>query len=180
VQAHFRPGSRPFGHGFSEQNRLGGTAYYVYDTPAARFIALDTTCLAGGAAGCLDRDQARWLEARLAEVHSAYRGRDGREVATGHDDRLVVLFSHHGTGTLSNTRAGHPGPGGERVLGAADLLALLHRFPNVVLWLNGHTHANSVQARRNPGTRPRILGGNHLCRHRLALPDAHRRARRPR
>jgi metallophosphoesterase (TIGR03767 family) len=151
VQAHFRPGSRPFGHGFSEQNRLGGTAYYVYDTPAARFIALDTTCLAGGAAGCVDRDQARWLEARLAEVHSAYRGRDGREVATGHDDRLVVLFSHHGTGTLSNTRAGHPGPGGERVLGAADLLALLHRFPNVVLWLNGHTHANSVQARRNPG-----------------------------
>jgi metallophosphoesterase (TIGR03767 family) len=151
VQAHFRPGSRPFGHGFSEQNRLGGTAYYVYDTPAARFIALDTTCLAGGAAGCLDRGQARWLEARLAEVHSAYRGRDGREVATGHDDRLVVLFSHHGTGTLSNTRAGHPGPGGERVLGAADLLALLHRFPNVVLWLNGHTHANSVQARRNPG-----------------------------
>jgi metallophosphoesterase (TIGR03767 family) len=150
VQAHFRPGSRPFGHGFSEQNRLGGTAYYVYDTPAARFIALDTTCLAGGAAGCLDRDQARWLEARLAEVHSAYRGRGGREVATGHDDRLVVLFSHHGTGTLSNTRAGHPGPGGERVLGAADLLALLHRFPNVVLWLNGHTHANSVQARRNP------------------------------
>jgi metallophosphoesterase (TIGR03767 family) len=150
VQAHFQPGSRPFGHGFSEQNRLGGTAYYVYDTPAARFVALDTTCLAGGAAGCLDRDQARWLEARLAEVHSAYRGRHGREVATGHDDRLVVLFSHHGTGTLSNTRAGHPGPGGERVLGAADLLALLHRFPNVVLWLNGHTHANSVQARRNP------------------------------
>ncbi|MDX6395055.1 MAG: hypothetical protein QOJ73_6118 [Streptosporangiaceae bacterium] len=150
VQAHFRPGSRPFGHGFSEQNRLGGTAYYVYDTPAARFIALDTTCLAGGAAGCLDRDQARWLEARLAEVHSAYRGRHGPEVATGHDDRLVVLFSHHGTGTLSNTRAGHPGPGGERVLGAADLLALVHRFPNVVLWLNGHTHANSVQARRNP------------------------------
>ncbi len=32
----------------------------------------------------------------------------------------------------------------------AGLLALVHRFPNVVLWLNGHTHANSVQARRNP------------------------------
>ena len=43
------------------------------DTPAVRFIALDTNCLAGGASGCLDARQARWLEARLAEVHSAYR-----------------------------------------------------------------------------------------------------------
>ena len=63
------------GHGFTERNRLDGTAYYVHDTPAVRLIALDTNCLAGGAAGCLDHDQARWLEARLAEVHSVYRGR---------------------------------------------------------------------------------------------------------
>ena len=46
------PGSRPAGHGFSEQNRLDGTAYYVHDTPAARLIALDTNCATGGAAGC--------------------------------------------------------------------------------------------------------------------------------
>src|ERR1022692_8574 len=54
VEAHFRPGSRPLGHGFSEQNRLDGTAHYFYETPAARFIALDTNCPAGGAAGCVD------------------------------------------------------------------------------------------------------------------------------
>ena len=36
VEAHFRPGARPFGHGFSDQDRLDGTAYYVHDTPAAR------------------------------------------------------------------------------------------------------------------------------------------------
>jgi len=149
VDAHLRAGSRPFGHGFSERNRLDGTAYYVYDTRAVRFIALDTNCLAGGAGGCLDRDQARWLEARLSEVHSAHRGPDGSEVRTGHDDRLVVLFSHHGTDTLDNTRGGHAGPDGEPLLGAG-LLALLHRFPNVVLWLNGHTHTNAVRLRRDP------------------------------
>jgi len=104
IEAHFRPGARPGGHGFSEQNRLDGTAYYVHDTPAARIIALDTNCLAGGAAGCVDRDQARWLEDRLAEVHSAYRGPDGREVRTGQDDRLVILISHHGIDTLTSTR----------------------------------------------------------------------------
>jgi metallophosphoesterase (TIGR03767 family) len=153
VTAHLRAGSRPFGHGFGERNRLDGTAYYAYDTPAVRFIALDTNCLAGGAAGCLDRDQARWLEARLAEVHSAYRGPGGDEVRTGHDDRLAVLFSHHGTGTLNNARGGHAGPDGEPMLGAAGLLAMLRRFPNVVLWLNGHTHTNAVRPHRGDAGR---------------------------
>jgi len=148
VEAHFRPGARPDGHGFGMQNRLDGTAHYVHDTAAARLIALDTNCLAGGAAGCLDRQQARWLEARLAEVHSAYRGPGGEVVSTGHEDRLVIVFSHHGTDTLTNSR--HPGPGGEPLLSGADVLTLLHRFPNVVLWLNGHTHTNRVRARRDP------------------------------
>jgi metallophosphoesterase (TIGR03767 family) len=149
VRAHFGPAARPAGHGFTERNRLDGTAYYAHDTPAARLIALDTSCSAGGAAGCVDADQARWLAERLAEVHSSYRGPDGREVRTGHEDRLVILFSHHGIDTLNSTRAS--GRDGEPYLGAAELLALLHRFGNVVLWLNGHTHTNAVRARRDPG-----------------------------
>jgi len=149
VDAHLRTGSRPFGHGFTERNRLDGTAYYVHDTAAVRYIALDTNCLAGGASGCLDRKQARWLEARLAEVHSAYRGPAGEEVRTSHDDRLVIVFSHHGTGTLDNRRGSHEGPDGEPMLGAG-LVALLHRFPNVVLWLNGHTHTNTIRPRPDP------------------------------
>ena len=150
VAAHFRPGARPLGHGFTDENLRNGTAYYVHDTPAARFIALDTTCLAGGADGCLDHQQARWLEDRLAEVHSAYRGAAGEEVATGQDDRLVIVFSHHGVDTLTNTRGWHPGPDGEPLIGAGELVALLHRFPNVVLWLNGHTHTNAVRPRPDP------------------------------
>ncbi len=121
VDAHFGPCSRPLGHGFSERNRRDGTAHYSHDTPAARLIALDTNCAAGGSAGCVDRDQARWLEAQLAEVHSAYRDGDGGEVRTGHDDRLVILFSHHGIDTLTNTRcASAAGPAGERPLCTAS------------------------------------------------------------
>ncbi len=82
-------------------------------------------------------------------MHSSYRGRDGSEVRTGHDDRLVVVFSHHGIDTLTNTR-GHAGHGGDPPLGAGEILALLHRFRNVVLWLNGHTHTNAIMARRDP------------------------------
>jgi len=74
------------------------------------------------------------------------RGAGGAEVRTGHDDRLVIVFSHHGTDTLDNRRGGHAGPDGEPMLGAG-LVALLHRFPNVVLWLNGHIHANRITPR---------------------------------
>jgi metallophosphoesterase (TIGR03767 family) len=150
VEAHFRPGARPHGHGFCERNRRDGTAYYVHDTPAVRLVALDTNCLAGGSPGCLDQAQARWLRDRLAEVHSVYDTADGREIRTGHQDRLVILFSHHGIDTLTNTMVGHAGPDGEPLLGAADVLAELHRFPNVVLWLNGHTHLNAVRPRPHP------------------------------
>src|SRR5262249_59648183 len=125
------------------ETRLAGPASSAHDTPPAGRIALAPPCRPGGADGCLDRQQARWLAERLAEVHSAYQGPDGRAVSTGHEDRLAIVFSHHGTGTLTNNR--HPGPGGEPLLGAADVLGLLHRFPNVVLWLHGPTHINQVR-----------------------------------
>lgn len=152
VAAHFRPGARPAGHGFTEQNRRTGTAYYVHDTPALRLIGLDTTCLAGGADGCLDLDQARWLEDALAQVHSRYRGRDGQEVRTENEDKLVVVFSHHGVDTLTNTTRGHTGPEGMPLLSGDDVVALLHRFGNVVLWLNGHTHTNAIRPRPDPAS----------------------------
>lgn len=147
VAAHLRPGASPDGHGFTERNRRDGTAYYVHDTPAVRLIALDTTCLTGGADGCLDLDQARWLESALAEVHAQYRGPDGEQVRTGNQDKLVVVFSHHGVDTLTNTRPAHSGPDGIPLLARDQVVALLHRFGNVVLWLNGHTHTNSIRPR---------------------------------
>jgi metallophosphoesterase (TIGR03767 family) len=154
VAAHFAAGARPHGHGFTERNLRDGTAYYCHDLPGVRLIGLDTTCHAGGADGSLDRDQFRWLEERLVEVHSAYRGADGSMRHPGHEDRLVVLFSHHGLDTLTNSRARQNGSlvvgAGSPVVGAAELRALLHRFRNVVLWLSGHTHTNGVRARVDP------------------------------
>ena len=128
-------------HGFSEQNRADGTAYYVHDTRAARFITLDTVCAAGGADGSIDPPQLHWLERRLEEAHSSFRSRDGSTVTTPHQDRLVVVLSHHGYDTLANPRE-------ERRNDA--LLELLLRFQNVVLWLNGHIHANRITPRFLP------------------------------
>jgi metallophosphoesterase (TIGR03767 family) len=151
VQAHLRPGARPHGHGFTPANVAARTAYYVHDLPGVRLIGLDTTRVTGAAAGALDVDQLRWLEDRLVEVHSRYRAPDGATVMGTAADRLVVVFSHHGSQTLTNLSTPGPEVGalgeGADVVGGPHLVALLHRFPNVVLWLNGHTHTNGVRPR---------------------------------
>jgi hypothetical protein len=171
VEAHFAPGARPFGHGFSERNRRDGTAYYAWDTTSAtgqpvRFVALDTTCLLGGADGAVDVDQARWAESVLREAHSVYLAPDGTPVAGHGQDRPVILISHHGLDTLTNHRGysgdgrfvdlADVGPDGAAVpvVPPTELEAMVHRYPNVVLWLNGHTHTNGVRARTSPHRRP--------------------------
>ena len=146
VDAHLRSRARPSGHGFSEENRERGTAYYVHDTPAVRFITLDTACPAGGAQGCITADQLHWLERRLEEAHSSFRSRGGATVRTGREDRLVVILSHHGFDSLTNQRTHQAAPGSDHV-DRGQLLETLLRFSNVVLWLNGHIHANRVQPR---------------------------------
>ncbi|HSP09961.1 MAG TPA: metallophosphoesterase [Candidatus Dormibacteraeota bacterium] len=134
VELHHQSGR----HGFTEANRADGTAYYVHDTPRVRFITLDTVCPAGGADGQVDPAQLHWLERRLEEVHSTFPTRDRSVLRTQNQDRMVVLLSHHGFDTLSNPRG---------LQGGAELLELLHRFHNVVLWLNGHIHANRITPR---------------------------------
>ena len=137
VEALFESGR----HGFTDKNRSDGTAYYVHDTRPVRFITLDTVCAAGGADGSVDASQLYWLERRLEEAHSSFRSRDGTTVRTQHDDRLVVVLSHHGYDTLANPRAPRSND---------EVLELLLRFRNVVLWLNGHIHANRITPRVGP------------------------------
>jgi metallophosphoesterase (TIGR03767 family) len=153
VAGHFSASAVPPGHGFTEANRRDGTAYYVHDVGAVRLICLDTTCRAGAADGCLDSDQFGWLRGQLETSQSRYLAPDGSIVTTGEQDRLVVLFSHHGIDRLTNTRTPHRGPEGVRLVPAPELLELLHRFDNVVAWVNGHQHRNHVVPRADPANR---------------------------
>jgi metallophosphoesterase (TIGR03767 family) len=155
LDAHLRSDKQPAGHGFTQENLDTGSAYYVHDTPAVRFITLDTACPGGGAEGCITAGQLHWLERRLEEVHSTFRSRDGTPVRSANLDRLVVILSHHPFASLTNRRQ-HPqaanASGDDPDSIHADprrLLATLLRFGNVVLWLNGHIHANRVNAHRD-------------------------------
>jgi len=132
IQAHFNTVSSPRGHGFGRWNLKTGNAYYAFDQGVVRGIVLDTVNPNGGSEGSIDAAQYAWLEQELTA--GSRRGRN----------RLFVLFSHHTIGSMTNLAGAEPRFDGNAV---RDLLL---RFPNVVLWVNGHTHRNTVIPHRAP------------------------------
>jgi hypothetical protein len=93
-----------------------------------RGIVLDTVNPNGESDGSIDPTQLAWLTARLAEAARMY----------------VIVFSHHTIATMTNPLVG-PDDQQQRVLGPA-VRDLLLASPQVVAWVNGHTHVNSVVA----------------------------------
>jgi metallophosphoesterase (TIGR03767 family) len=156
VQEHFITTGRPRGHGYTSQNLADGTAYYTFGNDAIRFIVLDTVNLGGGPNGSLDQTQFGWLEQQLTAGSSTYLDQSGQVVTQRARDQLFVLFSHHTIGTMDNASLA-PGETGPRVLGP-DVQALLLRFPNVVAWVNGHTHINQLLGHARPPGSP-FAGG---------------------
>jgi metallophosphoesterase (TIGR03767 family) len=142
----------PVGHGLPASAATTGLLYYVFDVaPGVRGISLDTVDRGGMDTGSLDAAQFAWLEARLTEVSSRSYDASGAVVRSSAPDHLIVLFSHHNLDTLGN-QTPDPGNPGPRVLGPA-IEALLHRFPNVVAWVNGHSHKNKVVPHPDPANR---------------------------
>lgn len=142
VREHFTTRGQPDGHGFTADNVATDTAYYGFDAGIVRCLVLDTVNGYGGPNGSLDMTQFGWLERELLAGHRRYLDPDGAVAESAGTDRLFVLFSHHTVGTMDNWLAP---PGSRRVLGHT-VRDLLLRFPNVVLWVNGHTHVNGVTA----------------------------------
>ena len=146
VQEHFTTHGAPVGHGFTDANRKDGTAYYSFDAGVARCLVLDTVNGFGGANGSLDRKQFAWLEGELKAGSRRYLDTAGKAVRQEVTDRLFVLFSHHTVATMDNWLAL---PDDGRVLGHT-VRDLLLRYPNAILWVNGHTHVNGVTAHTRP------------------------------
>lgn len=141
IQAHLNspasPG--PVGHGFTAQNITDDAMYYSFEpVPGVLGITLDTVNPGGEADGSLGQTQVAWLEDQLKQVHSRYYDQNNNLVQTQNQDKLVVLFSHHHLATLTNPLP-DPNNAGPRVLDG-EFEAILHRYPNVILWLNGHSH----------------------------------------
>jgi len=135
VAEHFRTTGTPVGHGFTERNRREGTAYYTFVKGGIRFVVLDTVNPNGYADGSLDATQLAWLKAQLTAAR----------------DQVTVVSSHHTSGSMTNPLVGTGGDLGQdtgpRVLGD-EVVALLLAHPQVVAWVNGHSHTNQIWAHK--------------------------------
>jgi metallophosphoesterase (TIGR03767 family) len=131
VEQHFVNGD---GQGFTAENRSKGTAYYTFDRGTnVRFIVLDTVNPNGYSDGSIDKAQFAWLEA----------------VLNSSAGKAVVVCSHHTSWTMANTLIAVGGELEFRISGAKVLERLLSHH-EVVAWVNGHTHKNTVLAHTRP------------------------------
>ncbi|MEV5298199.1 TIGR03767 family metallophosphoesterase [Amycolatopsis methanolica] len=155
VQAHLDPantGSGPAGHGFTGANADGVDVYYTFRiAPGITGISLDTTTLAGFADGSIGLGQYLWVEQTLKRGSSVHYDFWGNRITRSVTDELFILFSHHTSDTMGNVLPDARHPLEPRLTGDA-FVALLHRFPNVLAWVNGHTHENRITPR--PGATP--------------------------
>ncbi|MES9522259.1 TIGR03767 family metallophosphoesterase [Streptomyces capoamus] len=140
LKAHLDPayqGHGPAGHGYSSANLDAGTQYYAFRiSDDVIGISLDTTDAGGHYEGSLGTAQLKWLDRTLKD----------------HKDSYAVVFSHHTSKTMTNTRP-DPARPGEKRHGGAEVVSVLSAHANVLAWVNGHIHKNVVTPHRAPGGR---------------------------
>ncbi|POX38378.1 TIGR03767 family metallophosphoesterase [Streptomyces sp. Ru73] len=133
VRAHLDPaytGAGPHGHGFTEANVHEDRLYYSFKVSDDVIgLSLDTTDPGGHYTGSVGTAQLRWLERQLKE----------------HKDSYVLVFSHHTSKTMNNTRP-DPARPDEGRHGGDELVRLLSAHRNVLAWINGHSHKNDITA----------------------------------
>ncbi|MEU1405600.1 TIGR03767 family metallophosphoesterase [Streptomyces sp. NPDC005728] len=157
LRAHLNPahaGRGPVGHGYSTANLDAGTQYYTFRIADDVIgISLDTTDPGGHYEGSIGTAQLNWL---------------GRTL-TDNKDSHVVVFSHHTSKSMTNTRP-DPARPGERRHNGSELLTLLGRHPNVLAWVNGHLHRNLITPHTGFGGRSfwEITTASHVDHPQLA------------
>lgn len=136
LRAHLDPahtGPGPHGHGYTAEHLDGDRLYYTFRVADDVLgISLDTTDPGGHYTGSVGEAQLRWLERTLKQNEKGERAH-------------VLVFSHHTSKTMNNTRP-DPARPDERRHGGAELVELLAAHPSVVGWINGHSHKNDITA----------------------------------
>ncbi|GAB2844399.1 TIGR03767 family metallophosphoesterase [Streptomyces deserti] len=140
LKAHLDPAHRglgPVGHGYSSANLDAGTQYYAFRIADDVIgISLDTTDPGGHYEGSIGTAQLKWLERTLRQNKDSY----------------AIVFSHHTSKTMRNTRP-DPARPGERRHNGQEVLNLLGRNRNVLAWINGHIHRNVITPHAGSGGR---------------------------
>lgn len=137
IGSFFNTTSRPVGHGFTRDSVTTGFACYTFEPKAGlplRIIVLDDTEKddgkfgknASGASGSLDKERYDWL------VKELDRGQT--------DGKLMIVAAHVPIGVDKNLWDPASDPP------EAMLIEKLRTYPNLLLWIAGHRHYNTVTA----------------------------------
>ncbi|MEI6621308.1 MAG: TIGR03767 family metallophosphoesterase [Actinomycetes bacterium] len=126
----------PVGHGFTQSNLDSGTTWWAADiSPNFRAFGLDTCNQVAGPDGAVPQDQFNWLKGELATALS--------------QNKMAIVISHHNSSTLEN--GAMPVTGSQPLIHADEFISMLQTFPNMVAWVNGHTHINTITAHPKTG-----------------------------
>ena len=143
----FKTTSNPIGHGFTQANLDNDVASYSFmpkPNIPIKVIVLDDTCKGNSqpnyAAGCLDTTRIEWLKGKLQE------GQDNK--------KLMIIAAHIPVNPQTyliddGTRM--------RVFATPSdsaLVSILHNYPNLILWISGHRHLNTVSSQPYDPTIP--------------------------
>jgi len=139
----FETSSSPRGHGFPLCNVEMGFACYTFEPRAdvpLRVIVLDDTQRDdepydnGYGHVSLDKERHDWLVRELDKGQA--------------ENKLMIIAAHCPIGVEA---AGSPMGWGSSAHGSeAELIARLHTYPNLILWIAGHRHRNPVTAFTSP------------------------------
>jgi hypothetical protein len=133
MREFFNTTSKPVGHGFNLCNITNDFACYSFEPKTnmpIKVIVLDDTMtdedFIFGGQGSLDTNHFNWL------VHELDRGQ-----AQG---KLMIVAAH-----VPLELIGINSP-----ISNTNLLATLHSYPNLILWMCGHVHNNNIIAQPSP------------------------------
>jgi metallophosphoesterase (TIGR03768 family) len=137
MREFFDTTTTPVGHGFTQTNLDNDFACYSFmpksDIPI-KIIVLDDTCKGPGspnyAEGYLDQTRIDWLTSELQE------GQD--------NNKLMIIAAH--IPVNPQTYLVDDGTHMPVFLSPTDaqMIALLGNYPNLILWIAGHRHVNTV------------------------------------
>lgn len=145
IAEFFNSSTSPIGHGFSLSNVETGFASYSFEPKAGipiKIISLDDTMKdtlpnisTPYALGALNNERYDWLVQELDKGQA--------------EGKLMIVASHvpirdeplNSSGALWTTAS----PVSEQ-----QLVAKLHTYPNLILWMAGHLHKNTVTAFKSP------------------------------
>jgi metallophosphoesterase (TIGR03768 family) len=155
----FNTSSSPMGHGFNQSNVKTGFACYTFEPNSTnlpiKVIVLDDTQRnddpndpyalgygngsLGYGHGSLDSERYNWLVSELEKGQT--------------EGKLMIIAAHIPIGVEHTGSMMCWNPKAE-----AELIAKLHSYPNLILWIAGHRHLNTVTAFKSPDDERPELG----------------------